>query len=367
MDIGTRSTNSSLRSIIGTAFAAFLVGCGGGDSAGIATATPQLKSMLVACEYGSNQRYKVTLLDSLGGTASTPYAINNRGQVVGVSSVPGDAISHATIWNGQTVTNLGVIGEIFSAAYDINEAGQVAGMSWGTFGYSAISWFRAGATYLENLPGGASIAFGINNSGQIVGESEPTVNGLAHASVWNNGKLSTMGTLGGGGLGVAFSINDSGEIVGYSADSQGKERATLWKNGSPIDLGSLNGSKAHAINNQGQIVGESPVPYAHATLWYRGTITDLGTLGGMISRANAINNSGQIVGWSTSADERPHATIWYGTTATPVDLGTLLDETGAGLQIGDPADINDRGQIVAPALLQDGTTRAVVLTPTACQ
>jgi probable HAF family extracellular repeat protein len=330
--------------------------------------------MLVACNQNSNQRYTLTLLDSLGGDRSWAYAINNLGQVVGASRAPDGFTSHAVVWNGAALTDLGAAAGNNSVAYDINEAGQIVGQQGTAAGWSAISWFHDGAAYLENQPGGVSTANGINNAGQIVGESEPDVNSRAYASVWKNGKLSTMGTLGGGGLGIALKINDAGDIVGYSANARGEERPTLWKNGSPVDLGTLGGSggAAGAINQQGQIVGSSATPYGagfttHATLWQRGTITDLGTLGGSYSRAGAINNSGQIVGLSTGPDERPHPVIWRSATASPVDIGTLVDASAAGLQIEEPAAINDHGQIVATAQMQDGSVRVVVLTPAGCQ
>jgi probable HAF family extracellular repeat protein len=219
-----------------------------------------------------------------------------------------------------------------------------------------------------------STAYGINNSGRIVGESEPDMNSRAYATAWNNGKLSTMGTVGGSGLGIALKINAAGEMVGYSANAAGDERPTLWKDGSPVDLGTLGGpdGMALAINNQGQIVGTSAAPHGagfttHATLWHRGTVTDLGTLGGSYSGASAINNYGQVVGSSTGPDERRHPVIWRSATASPVDIGTLVDASAAGPQIQEPAAINDRGQIVATAQLQDGSVRAVVLTPTGCQ
>jgi probable HAF family extracellular repeat protein len=330
--------------------------------------------MLAACNQNSNQRYTLTLLDSLGGDRSWAYAINNLGQVVGASRAPDGFTSHAVVWNGAALTDLGAAGGGYSVAYDINEAGQIVGQQSTASGWSAISWFQGGATYLENQPGGVSSAYGINNAGQIVGESEPDMNSRAYASAWNNGKLSTMGTVGGGGLGIALKINDAGDIVGYSANARGEERPTLWKNGSPVDLGTLGGSSgaARAINSRGQIVGTSDAPYGaglttHATLWYRGAMTDLGTLGGAYSRAGAINSSGQIVGLSTGPDERPHPVIWRSPSAAPIDLGTLVDAIGAGLQIEEPAAINDRGQIAATAQLQDGSVRAVVLTPTGCQ
>jgi probable HAF family extracellular repeat protein len=367
-----RSRTSILPSAIVIGVLAFTAGCGG-DDAGIVSAPPQLKALLLSCHQEGNQAYTLTLLDSLGGSRSTANAINNAGQVAGAARTPDGLADHAVVWNGAAITDLGAGGVGSSAALDINEAGQIVGIQGTASGWSAISWRHGSATYLENQPGGASSASGVNDEGQIVGDSAANVNGLSRASIWKDGRLATMGTVGGSGIGIALKINNAGDIVGYSADANGQERPTLWKNGLPIDLGTLGGPNgaARAINNQGQIVGTSSTPFGaglttHAALWQRGAITDLGTLGGSFSAAHAINNAGQIVGMSTGPDERPHPVIWRSATAAPVDIGTLVDASAAGLQIDAPADINDRGQIVATALLQDGSTRAVVLTPTGC-
>ena len=74
-------------------------------------------------------------LGTLGGQASNAFAINNVGQVVGVSSLIQNTVSplHATLWSGNTRTDLGTLagtnGVAHSAGYGINDAGQVVGIS----------------------------------------------------------------------------------------------------------------------------------------------------------------------------------------------------------------------------------------------
>ncbi len=81
-----------------------------------------------------------------------------------------------------------------------------------------------------------------------------------------------------------------------------------------IDLGTLGGtfSDARAINERGQVVGESTTATGeeHAFLWQDGTMSDLGTLSGDQSEANGINNRGQVVGGSTTATGDFHAVLW---------------------------------------------------------
>lgn len=148
------------------------------------------------------------------------------------------------------------------------------------------------------------------------------------AFIWQNGKFRDLGTLPRRAFSRAYGLNETGQVVGDSFSvSQAldgghvKTRAFLWQNGRLTDLGSLpgsNDSEARAINSRGQIIGYS---YAqniktgeeslrHAFLWQNGRMTKLGTLpGGRQSAATAINNHGQIVGYSTSKNGNKHAVL----------------------------------------------------------
>ena len=79
---------------------------------------------------------------------------------------------------------------------------------------------------LGTLSGSFSYAYGINNSGQIVGESGSAW-GDNHAFLYQNGTMTSLDTLGGAYSG-AYGINDIGQIVGFSTTSTGESHAVLW-------------------------------------------------------------------------------------------------------------------------------------------
>jgi probable HAF family extracellular repeat protein len=123
-------------------------------------------------------------------------------------------------------------------------------------------------------------------------------------------KLIDLGTLGGNSS-VAYSINNNGQIVGRAYNSSGNIRATLFDSigsGKNIDLGTLGGweSEAMSINDNGQIVGcaENGLGNIKATLFDPiggGNNIDLNTLidpslGWTLIEARSINDNGWIVG-----------------------------------------------------------------------
>ena len=82
--------------------------------------------------------------------------------------------------------------------------------------------------------------------------------------------MRDLGTLG-GEWSMAFAVNDRGQVVGKSMTKSGDIHAFLWQSGKMTDLGTLGGeeSEAVAVNDRGQIVGSADTKSSayHAVLW----------------------------------------------------------------------------------------------------
>jgi probable HAF family extracellular repeat protein len=176
---------------------------------------------------------------------------------------------------------------------------------------------------LGTLGGHFSKAFGVNDSGVVVG-SGSNEQDSDRAMKWTpDSGMQPLGTT----WGQARAVNSHGVAVGtaYTDDGQ-RLRATRWKGSKTMRLGTLGGreSWAYGINDDGWIVGASDLAgnvETHPVLWRDGEMIDLGTLGGQVGEALAINDSGFIAGTSETIDHDPHATLWVG--GAPTDLGTL--------------------------------------------
>lgn len=202
-----------------------------------------------------------TDLDASGGKNSIAAAINDLGQVVGSFFDTTSREVHTFIWQNGSMTDLGKLGGVtFSGALGINNQGQIIG------NYDPVDSTSYVHAYLYNNGGVTDMGSfvypeEINNQGQVVGYFLPEGSHLLHAFLWENGSKTDLGTLG-GERSRAFGINDSGQVVGWTNYQSGRQVAFLWEKGVTTDLNSLIDStapwilrEANAINNKGQIVG----------------------------------------------------------------------------------------------------------------
>jgi probable HAF family extracellular repeat protein len=305
--------------------------------------------------------YTVLDLGTLGGTNSYALGdINASGQVTGYSYMPGNADTHAFLYDGTTMLDLGTLGGFSNVSYGfgINASGQVAGYSATNSGFHAFLY--DGTMHdLGTLGGSSSYGEGINDGGHVTGYSSTTGNAGPHAFVYDGTILHDLGTLGGSSS-YGFDINASGQVTGYSATNSGQVDAFLY-DGTMHDLGTLGGSSyGNGINASGQVTGYSYTSSGqiHAFL-YDGTMIDLGTLGGYASYGFDINDSGQVVG-SYFTNDYQHALLY--SDGTMYDLNDLL-VAGLGWTLVDARGINDSGQIAVTGVDAQGTAHALRLDP----
>lgn len=178
-------------------------------------------------------------------TAGAATAINDRGQVVGISGDCGTAVGgvtarNAVLWEKGTVINIGNLGGVaWNTPMAINEHGDVVGFSnvnaddGAAFNAQAFLWTRGrGIRSLGTLPGDTlSQALGINDRGQVVGISCTAGFASCRAFLWQNGVMTDLNELIAGQfdehLFTANDINEHGEITGQSLAADGTFSA-VW-------------------------------------------------------------------------------------------------------------------------------------------
>jgi probable HAF family extracellular repeat protein len=247
-----------------------------------------------------------------------------------------------------TVTDLGTLGGSYSEAFGINASGQVVGDAATSTGSSHAFLYSGGVMFDLNLPGTSATARAINASGQIVGYY---YDGSYQAYLDTNGQITDLGNLG-ALYSAGYAVNAGAKACGSSMTSSNDEHAFLWSAGTMTDINPLGGSysSAHGINRTGQVVGYGYLPNGafHAFVRRGGVVTDLGTLGGSYSQADAINDAGKVVGQAYLAgNAKAHAFLWNGSGPLK-DLGQLGGSYSQALALNSAAS-----QIVGRASVPD--------------
>lgn len=237
---------------------------------------------------------------------------------------------------------------------------------------------------LSSLGGARNQGNGINNRGWVSGFSNLEGNQSRHATLWQNGSILDLGTLGGPNSNVGWAVkNNRGIIVGIAQTNQRDPLGEtwscriffpppnnvgytclgfVWEDGKMRELPTLGGNNgfAAAANNVGQVVGwaetsvrdetgcKAPqVLQFRAVIWgpEKHQIQELPPLPGDTSgAATAINDRGLVVGISGSCDQAVGrhtaraAVIWE--NGRPTDIGDLGNNTW-----NTPTAINQRGDV----------------------
>ena len=169
-----------------------------------------------------------------GDSSGAATAINDNGQIVGISGICDQAVgrytaAHAVLWENGGVTDLGNLGALYwNTPTAINQQGDIVGFAGapndpdGNFLQAFIWTVEDGIQPLGFLPGDVhSEAYGINESRQVVGLS-CDADGNCRAFIWENGVMQDLNDLKQPSfsttLETAKDINDKGEITGRALD-----------------------------------------------------------------------------------------------------------------------------------------------------
>jgi len=304
----------------------------------------------------------LTDLGTLGGPNSsvTWNVKNTAGIIVGIS---------------QTLTPE-PLGESWSSAAFYSTPNNVGYINLG------FVWEQGQMRGLPNFPGGNNgFATGANNLGQVVGWAENGVHDPTccctqvlqfRPAMWTLGppdQIHDLPLFPGDTSGAATAINDNGQIVGISGicdQAVGRHtarHAVLWENGKVTNLGTFPAAwwnTPTAINQHGDIVGFAGDPafvegdVLHAFMWTREDgLRPLKPLKGRTpqhvdSEAYGINEARQVVGVSCDAQQTDCRAVIWDNSAYPTDLNDLKGGYSAVLALA--KDINNKGEITGRAI-----------------
>lgn len=287
-----------------------------------------------------------------------PYDINNKSQIIGISRKTYlEFIAHVENRKSSPKHNT------LHWDQEINENGQVVGFSQFT-NRNMPSKSKRIPFILENgkrgslsIPEGynSGEAMGINSQGIVVGNVWLQDVSDKHAVVWQEDAVRPLGEPKDFTNTEAKSVNDLGQILVKAYRSNLAELLEQAAGSAELDKGTAEAS---------QILANSWEFKQQSYLWHRGQWQ---AIGGM-SLAHALNNQGQVVGsvWidpkkALRPNERAgnHAALWE--DGEMMDLNEVLPENW-GWALHEATEINNLGQIVGDGVFENKPC-AFLLTP----
>jgi probable HAF family extracellular repeat protein len=279
-----------------------------------------------------------------GGT--TINGIANNGTVVGFTTDANGALLNFTATPPATAaTSLNINNSTTAMANGINSAGSVVGFD----GATSAFLLPKGGTPMSIAPPGssASMAFGINDQGQVVGQYT-NASGQTPGFLLNGTSVTTINAPSGPNMVNAQGINKNSLVVGFYLGVDGQDHGFM-ANASGAVGGSITGkavadptiptsvpgepgatfvfSQILGINDHGVAVGYygdstlSQHGYLYNTLTGQYTFLDNPSEGfnnGVeITQITGINNAGEITGFYTDANGVAHGFVAFAPTTVP--------------------------------------------------
>jgi probable HAF family extracellular repeat protein len=184
------------------------------------------------------------------------------------------------------------------------------------------------------LGGTSSVGNSINNLGWVAGRSNLPGNESRHATLWRDGTLTDLGTLGGPNSTVPWPVkNMRGIVSGIAQTAEPDPQNEFWSCSFFFPGATATGYRCVGFR------------------WQHGVMTALPTLGGKNGFATGTNNAGSTVGWAQNATIDPtcgapdtqqfRAVVWGPKGAVARELPPLAGDTTSAATA-----INDRGQVI---------------------
>jgi probable HAF family extracellular repeat protein len=179
----------------------------------------------------------------------------------------------------------------------VNDRGTTAGSRRLQDG-SASFVFRCSVTRCTRLPAAGETGYysdaALNESGSIAATWR--VGSDSRAVVWTDDRPTVLP---GDTAAVAQNtraINEKGDVVGWRL-AEGVHKATLWRGGQLVDLGTSGESEAVAVNDRGDVAGWQTIDgQPHPFHWRAGVLTGLPTPENLPAKTTAMNNAGVVIG-----------------------------------------------------------------------
>ena len=223
--------------------------------AGLRTVGVMVAALVFSFDAAEAQSSDYTVLQVPGCESTTPWAVNESGDVVGSAlSCAGDDDEFAFLYRDGVYSSIDVPGAIVTIPTDINDRGIVVGYFRTPESELGAFTFWRGEYQTITVPGVELVPQGINNRGDIVGWI-PTVPYQAFLLAKNGDFtiLSAVGDL--QGL-QAWKINASGVIVG-TAFSPAAGLVSFVHQRGETSIAALPGLYL-AVNNRGDVAAEIP-------------------------------------------------------------------------------------------------------------
>jgi hypothetical protein len=312
-----------------------------------------------------------------GDTASQGFGVSTGGVAVGRSLRTGGAQAFSWTQSGGRVALPNLAGRAFAVANSANDNGVVVGTGATTaFGSGRLPlvWQNGVVSQLP-LPAGETQgdANDVNSAGTAVGSINAGITQRAAIFTSSGATVITQTTAGGSTFTTAFGINDSGRIVGSGVDPANAARnvGMVYDIGAAAatEVGALpgfNGALAFGISNSGFVTGSSMLNQGSGLpfRWSpsQGMIAVPLPTGTTSGSGRGVNSAGFVVGTASSAFAIPF--LWNGTTTyrlqdlIPANSGWDLSTNTSSSALG----ISDSGVIVGTGVL-NGATRGYAMVP----